>query len=201
MKRVFGLLLAVLLLIPATVKADIKPIWVVGYSNSTAVGSEIVVKLTGFRGFDGRLEYDSEELEYVSIRSGYEGDIYGGEEAIVTDNKDGKLSFKFDVDAQYKLNVWITFKVKSAKSDNVKITYYPKETSVLYGEESKVIEYPVIKLDAPIVDEQETPEVVEEPTAKKEETKCDNTCLYISWGVAGVFAISTLCLAISKKRK
>ena len=200
MKRVFGLLVALLMLVPATVKADIYPVWLSGYSNSTTVGSEIVVKLTGFKNFDGKLEYDSEELEYVSAKVGCDDVCPPSEELLNIENANGDLTLKTSIDASVKQDIFITFKVNAAKSDTIKITYYPKETSVLYGEESKVIEYPVVKQEAPAVGNQEIPEVIAEPT--KEEKKDNNDlCLYISWGLTGVFAISTICLAVSKKRK
>ena len=183
MKKVFGFLLAVLMLVPSIVKADWSPIYVDGYSKEAVVGKEIVFKITGQNNFDGRLEYNSDELEFVSIKEVITGDDIVPPESVVKviSNESGKLTFKVEKEYQVYVDIVAVFKVKSATKENIKVAYYPTDKSVLFGSESIDVTYPVVEA--------------------KEETKCDNTCLYISWGIAGVFAISTLCLAVSKKRK
>ena len=185
MKKIFTLLSLIILMIPVVVKADVTPVSITSYAKQATIGSEIVVELKCTEKLDGKLKYNSEELEFVSITSQLPSyDLMPPERVEVKENKLGELVFTVE---EKNTSVLAIFKVKKANSDSVKITYYPEDKSLLYGSESKDIEYSVIK---------ETKEVT-----KEDKSKDNDICLYIPWAVAGFFTATTIYLATKLKRK
>ena len=188
------LILLVSIVLPITVKADDIPVNVGGYSKQATVGSELVFRIRGVNKFDGTIEYNKDELEYVTISEEVASFIEGVSPQgtfNVTTNTPGVLKFTHKEASTDIINVLVTFKVKSAPaSGKTTITYTPNDTGIIYGQKNISKEFDIIK-------------ATEE---KKVETKCPDTtdsntetALYAFCGLSGILMLAVLILAIKKK--
>lgn len=212
MKKLFLLLLIGIIMIPTAVKADRTPISISGYSKQATLGSEIIFQLKGYTKFDGKLEYNSEELEYLStnIVNAVLDDVLSGQKIEVLSNEPGKLVFKYynPSESTEYVNILISFRVKSVPEDNkTKITYYPDDSSVLYNGTSKELEYSLIPTSGTytVVDSKECPQcekAVEKDTNKcvTEEKKEDKTFLYFFGGMSSILLVTNAITLIRFKK-
>ena len=191
------LVLLVSIVLPITVKADDIPVNIGGYSKQATVGSELVFRIRGVSKFDGTIEYNKDELEYVTISEEVASFIEGVSPQgtfNVTTNTPGVLKFTHKEASTDIINVLVTFKVKSAPaSGKTTITYTPNDTGIIYGKKNISKEFDILK----------TTEITEN---KKIETKCPDTtdsntetALYAFCGLSGILMLAVLILAIKKK--
>lgn len=217
MKKYLIFVIAIIsIIIPSVVKADVNPIGIKGYSLQGTVGSEIVFELSGTSKFDGSITYNVNELEYVSnevfdpmIIEGQSGPL--GKINIISNNS-GELKFTFDRDENSLENSLITlqfkFRVKSVtETGKVTIKYVPKDTSVIYGEESASTDYSIISQsnESTLDDVKEKSNEIYDKANNlidqgiNQINKTNDIMTYIPWAISGALLVALIVVIIKKK--
>ena len=148
MKKIFILIIMMLIVLPMTINADMIPVSVRSYSNEITVGSTVNYVVLGATydyadgsNLNGKFIYDTNYLEYLNISCVdplyTEGEIILPEIKIIN-HKDGVLEYKVNNEAGIEgaYEVTISFKVKAVPSEGpLRVKFYPVSSDVLYGAE------------------------------------------------------------------
>ena len=211
MKKVFKILMLLILITPMVVNADSYPIAVENYANQGTLGSSISLDFTGWRDFDGSIEYDNNVLDYVSAiekipTNGTVADSVGEEGTInIVSNDSGKLTFKYEKGSSERVTLHFVFRVKSIpESKKTTLIYIPNNTDVIYGSPNVSREYELLPSSGviEICDKQEceTKETIKEveKIVEKEVEKA-TPLTYAAFSAAGVFLLAFIITLIKKK--
>lgn len=219
-KYILFLLLTVSILMPTVVKADRQVLTGNAYSESAAVGSNVVFSIK--RGVNSNLNgvftYDSNVLEFVDVRKTYVGsdNVYADNSSLSKTTEAGKITISYTAGVTAEIAIEAVFKVKAyPTSGSTVLTFNPIDNATGANKVEKTISV-VADKQCPTCEKDEVQCPVCETSDNKNETNNDTTdvpskentsneksdnkdmLLYGALGGCGVLAVAVILL-IAKK--